>query len=684
MVEKSQTPSHPCSLEQYGAILEVSEAISKHRDLKELLQDLAERLPRVIPFDFIGLVLYIPERNVMKDFILLANAPHDFQGGKEWSLDSHPAGWVWQTQESLIVQEISQESRFREAYTLMQEDGVASMCLAPLTTPLRPLGALACGSRQKRRYDDVNAAFLCQVARQVAVAVDNVFNYQDLARERDRLRLLLDVNNAVVSHLDPRDVLKAMSDSLRKVIRKDYVSIALYEPAQRQFRQYALDFPSGKGLIQEGLVAPVEDLPAGLALETKKPALFDERDLKKLTSTIAQMLLVEEIKSVCCVPLLFHDRVLGTLNIASREPSAFTDDDVELLTQVAKQIAIAVDNARVYNEIRELKNQLEKEKLYLEEEIRTDHNFEEIIGESPSLKRVLKQVEIVAPTDSSVLILGETGTGKELIARALHHLSGRGERAFVKLNCAAIPTGLLESELFGHEKGAFTGAIAQKIGRFELAHRGTIFLDEIGEIPLDLQSKLLRVLQEHEFERLGGTRTIRVDVRLVAATNRDLAKMVAANQFRSDLFYRLNVFPITVPALRQRREDVPVLVRYFAQRYARRMKKTIEHISTKTLDVLSRYSWPGNVRELENLIERAVILSQKTELMVPLAELKMGPLLDTQPITKLESAEREHILRALRETKWVIGGSVGAAARLGMKRTTLISKMRKLGISRPS
>ena len=344
---------------------------------------------------------------------------------------------------------------------------------------------------------------------------------------------------------------------------------------------------------------------------------------------------------------------------------------------------MAVENALAFQQIVELKDRLAKEKLYLEEEIRSEGAFEDIIGESPGLKRVLAQVEVVAPTDSSVLIQGETGTGKELIARAIHRLSGRRERTFVKLNCAAIPTGLLESELFGHERGAFTGAIAQKVGRFELADGGTIFLDEVGEIPLELQPKLLRVLQEQEFERLGSTRTIRVNVRLVAATNRDLAALVDQKGFRSDLFYRLNVFPVTLPPLRERREDVPVLVRYFAQHYAGRMKKRIETIPAKVLEALSRYRWPGNIRELENLIERAVILSQGQELQVPIGELKLDEAAPPPSNSTLHEAEREQILRVLRESQWVIGGPTGAAARLGLKRTTLTSKIKKLGLSRP-
>jgi formate hydrogenlyase transcriptional activator len=392
------------------------------------------------------------------------------------------------------------------------------------------------------------------------------------------------------------------------------------------------------------------------------------------------------MRVLCSIPLLAHDRALGALDLGARRDDAFRPEELELLGQVANQIAIAVENAQAYREISELKERLAKEKLYLEEEIRTEHNFEEIVGESDSLRRVLKQVETVAPTGSTVLIRGETGTGKELIARALHELSPRRERTFVKINCAAIPTGLLESELFGHEKGAFTGAISQKIGRFELAHEGTLFLDEVGDIPAELQPKLLRVLQEQEFERLGSTRTVRVDVRLVAATNRDLAQMVADGEFRNDLFYRLNVFPVMLPPLRERRDDIPRLVRHFAQKVARRMGRRIETIPADAMEALVQYSWPGNIRELENVIERAVILSPGPTLQINLLELAAPPVQTNHHaagVVTLNDAEREHILEALRETRWVLGGPNGAAARLAMKRTTLQSKMKKLGIVRP-
>jgi formate hydrogenlyase transcriptional activator len=441
-----------------------------------------------------------------------------------------------------------------------------------------------------------------------------------------------------------------------------------------------------KGLLQEGLVVPVEGSPTGRALETRQPVLINAANVEQFGSDISRRILDEGLKGAYCLPLISHGRPIGTLVVASTTEESFPEKEAELLQHVANQIAIAVENSLAFRKVIDRANKLSEEKLYLQDEIRTEYNFEEIIGESAALKEILQQIETVAPTDSTILILGETGTGKELIARAIHNLSGRRERTLVKVNCAAIPTGLLESELFGHEKGAFTGAIGQRIGRFELAHRGTLFLDEVGDIPLELQPKLLRVLQEQEFERLGSARTIRVDVRLVAATNVDLAEKVADNQFRIDLYYRLNVFPVVIPPLRQRREDIPLLVRYFAQKYARRMKRPVDTIPAKAMAALTDYSWPGNVRELENFIERAVILSRGSELQLPLAELKArsrpAAVVAGDGSGTLEYAEREHIMRVLSETNWTIGGPTGAAIKLGMKRTTLQSKMKKLGIAR--
>ena len=500
----------------------------------------------------------------------------------------------------------------------------------------------------------------------------------------DQLQLLLEVNNAMVSTLELTQLLSVIASSLRRVIRHEYTSLALYDQDRKAMYMHALDFPTSKGPLQAVLAGPVESGPAGVAVRSRRPVVFNADDLKKFRAEIAHRLLAEGVNSVCCLPLPARDTVLGTLNVASTRDAAFGPEEIDLLNRIAIQIALAVDNALAYQKIAELNEQLSKEKLYLEEEMKADHNFGEIIGESAALTRVLKQVEVVAPTDSTVLIQGETGTGKELIARAIHNLSRRRQRIFVRLNCAAIPTGLLESELFGHEKGAFTGAITAKLGRFELAHGGTIFLDEIGDIPLEFQSKLLRVLQEHEFERLGSTRTIRVDIRLIAATNQALAKSVEAKEFRRDLYYRLHVFPITLPPLRERPEDIPLLVRHFVQRFAGRMNKHIDALPMKTRTALSNYHWPGNIRELENVIERAVILTQGRTLQVPLAEFERPTEVLSGSVIPLDVAERQLILHALNEAKWVIGGPAGAAARLGMKRTTLQGKMRKLNISRRS
>jgi formate hydrogenlyase transcriptional activator len=425
--------------------------------------------------------------------------------------------------------------------------------------------------------------------------------------------------------------------------------------------------------------------------QTQDPLIISSVVEETRWPQLSERVQIYGVQSICCLPLTTAWRRLGTLVFACKQPFAYEEADVSFLQLVANQVAVAVENALAFQEIEALKDQLAKEKAYLEDEVRTEHDFGEIVGESAALLRVLKKVETVAPTDSTVLIYGETGTGKELIARALHEVSPRRDRTFVKLNCAAIPTGLLESELFGHEKGAFTGAIAPKVGRFELAHHGTVFLDEVGDIPLELQPKLLRVLQEQEFERLGSTRTIRVDVRLVAATNRDLSRMVADSRFRSDLYYRLNVFPVVLPPLRERPEDIPRLVRHFTQRFARRMGRRIDTIPSAVLEALVRYPWPGNVRELQNVIERAVILSPGSSLQVPLDEVPLealpsaatqGPWPMAATVT-LTEAEREHILSALRYSSWVVGGPNGAAARLGMKRSTLYWKMKKLGISRP-
>jgi len=526
-----------------------------------------------------------------------------------------------------------------------------------------------------------------------------------LQRERDQLDLLLDVTNAVVTELDTRELFRAVAPALRRCCSADAAALAIFDAEAGILRHHICDGPPGFCPPGEMPAPPpiersLEGSASGIVFTTGKPRIFSLRELEALPdSSLIRSL---GIRSACSVPLATAHGILGTLDLGAFADNAFSADQFPLLTRVAGQIAIAVRNAMSYQRIEELNAQLAREKLYLEDEIRSDHLFEEIIGRSRALQRVLREIETVAPTDSTVLISGETGSGKELVARAIHQLSGRRDGAFVKLNCAAIPTGLLESELFGHEKGAFTGAISQRIGRFELANRGSVFLDEVGEIPLELQPKLLRVLQEREFERLGSTRTLRTDARLIAATNRDLAALVAEQKFRQDLFYRLDVFPIHVPALRERREDIPMLVRHFAQQFARRMKKGIDTIPAETMEALTRYEWPGNIRELQNLIERAVILSTGPTLNVPISAVAAetnspasARSADSSAVARsakaeaeaeaetLEHADRRHIINALERSNWVIAGPGGAAARLGLKRSTLQFRMRKLGIVRP-
>jgi formate hydrogenlyase transcriptional activator len=684
-------PTQPLdtSAEHLQALLEVSESISLHRDLTSLFHDLARRLYGIVRFDFLSLILHEPERGVMQLRICEGINPIPAVPSIELPVEESPSGIALQTQRPYAVASVRNETRFPRLSELLLQQGVESLCVVPLSTAQRRLGAIGFGNRQACEYSTGEINLMERIARQVAVAVDNALNYQraqsyqqQLVRERDRLRALLELTNAVVSKLDLQQLFGAIAASLRMLLECEYVSLAIYDAETRRMHIRALDFPGGKGYLQPEMSLPSDQTPSGRAFSTRQPVLIDPGELERINPQLAALVAAEGLRSGVSLPLLTPERALGALNLASLRENAFSPEDIDFLRQVARQIAIAVENAFAYREIEQSKEQLKEEKLYLEDEIRSEHNFEEMIGESAVWKRILKEVATVAHTNSTVLILGETGTGKELIARAIHNNSARRERTFVRLNCAAIPMGLLESELFGHEKGAFTGAISHRIGRFELANHGTLFLDEIGDIPLELQPKLLRVLQEQEFERLGSTKTIRVDVRMVAATNRDLAEMVNEGKFRRDLFYRLNIFPIQVPPLRERPEDIPLLVRHFAQRQAREMNRRMETISNEALEAILQYPWPGNIRELENFIERAIILSPGTELRIPRDALRQIEPGLTGDRKTLAEAEREHILRALAETKWIISGPNGAAARLGMKRTTLQSKMGKLGIRR--
>jgi formate hydrogenlyase transcriptional activator len=676
---------------EYLTLFEVSRAIASHTNLSDLLHALAERLHPFVDFDFLNLVLHDPDRNVMRVHVLESALPSPIKPGMEFSMEESAAAIVWKTQQPLIIGDTERETRFARVVGLIREHGVRSACVVPLTTARRRLGALNFGANRPEAYSQADLDILQLLAGQVAVAVENALNYestvalqQQLSHERDRLKLLLDLNNAVVANLDLPQLFQAIPTSVRRAMQCDAACLSLPDIEKGELQIHGLDFPEGRGFLLEDMVLPIANTSPGRAFESGKPFCWGNPPTD-LTPVALQKNAGEGFHSGCFLPIMRKDRKLGVLHLLDRRENFFGGQDVEFLVQVASQVAIALENALEYRSLNESRDQLAKERLYLLDEIRSEHRFPEVVGSSDVLKRVLTQVETVAPTPSTVLIYGETGTGKELIARAIHNLSSRKDHTFVKLNCAAIPLGLLESELFGHEKGAFTGAIERKIGRFELANKGTLFLDEVGDIPLELQPKLLRVLQEQEFERLGSTRSIKVDVRVVAASNRPLGKMVEERQFRADLYYRLNVFPVVLPPLRERRNDVPDLVRFFVGKYAQQMNKNIDTIPSPAMDALVRYEWPGNIRELQNFIERAVILSAGTVLQPPIAELKS--LFGTpDPAGKnpdsLVDAEREHIMQILRETEWVLGGSDGAAARLGVPRTTLIYKMRRLGIPR--
>jgi formate hydrogenlyase transcriptional activator len=675
------------------ALVDVAGVLASHAELSELLATLRGQLEPLVAFEYLAIGLRDGDADSL-GLRLIAMREREVEEipGAACPFDGSYTGLVVRTGEPLYVPRI--EAGGPPPSDILVRHGIASFCAVPLTTARRTLGTLHFGSCIEDAYTAADVEFMSRVARLVAVAVENATNLQTvrqqraaLLHERDQLDLLLEVTNAVVTQLDIRELFKAVSPALRRCCSADVAALTLFDREAHVLRKHACDVPADFCASSEP--PPVVELsldgsPSGLVFRTATPRIFSQADLEAFADT--RHLRERGIRSVCSVPLATAQGVLGTLDLAAFAPDAFSPDQFQLLTRVAGQIAIAVSNAFSYKRIEELNAQLAQEKLYLQDEIRSEHRFEEIIGRSAALRRVLREIETVAPTDSTVLILGETGSGKELVARAIHDLSPRTERAFVKLNCAAIPTGLLESELFGHERGAFTGAITQRIGRFELATRGTVFLDEIGEIPLELQPKLLRVLQEREFERLGSARTLRTDARLIAATNRDLAVLADEQRFRPDLYYRLNVFPIHVPPLRERREDIPMLVRTFAQQFARRMRKTIETIPSETMDALVSYEWPGNIRELQNLIERAVILSGGPVLDVPLGALNGRRAVAALPdgAETLEHAERRHIVGALETSRWVVGGPQGAAARLGMKRSTLQFRMRKLGIVRPA
>jgi formate hydrogenlyase transcriptional activator len=665
-------------LRRYETLLQMADLVVRHADLQQLFRDVSERLNQVVDFDLIVFTLHNPSNNRMQlRYCESANA--DLEQLGELPVEEAPSGWVWLNQLPLIIPDLDEEVRFARGLKVIRDVGIRSYHCFPLTIAQKRLGGIGLGCSQVQAYEEKDLRFLQRVAELVALAMENVQSSSALQQEKERTQMLLKVNASLVSNLDLPQLFPAISSFIRKVIRQDYASLSLYDEQRQTLNRYATDWPAMNGSCTIATELSLRESGPGRAFLERETKIYSREELIELGSSLINN--IEGVQWLCSIPLLTRKGAVGTINFARTDTDIFNAQDLSLLKQIAGQIAIAMDNSRAYREIAALTEKLSVEKLYLQDEIRSELNFEEIIGESRTLKQVLDQAKTVANSDATVLILGETGTGKELIARAIHRMSLRSDASFIKMNCAAIPTGLLESELFGHEKGAFTGAISQKIGRLELADKGTLFLDEIGDIALELQPKLLRALQDQEFERLGGIRTIGVNVRLIAATNQDLPKAIAEKHFRSDLFYRLNVFPIRIPPLREREDDIPLLVRYFTHKFAFRMGKIIDSIPSETMQVLCAWDWPGNVRELENFIERSVILTEGSVLRVPLAELT-ALVEESENGCTLHHLEREYIIRALRETGGVIAGNHGAAVRLGLKRTTLQSRIQRMGISR--
>jgi formate hydrogenlyase transcriptional activator len=668
--------------EIYKALFDLSQSIAGHTDLETLCNSLAGALRRVVSFDFLALILHDPIHDQLRLHAVSASRPYE---DKEVVLPAggdHPGGWVWREQHPLVLSPLESEAVGSDVIEEALKKGVHALTLVPLSNGDRRLGILGFGFCAPFRPDEEALAFLQRVASEVAVSVDGYLARQALLHERDRMRALFEITNALVSKLPMEDLLAAISEQLNRVVAHDFAVVTLLDKATGEVHLNGLHSPAGIEFAPEETSGCPDGLPCAEALASGKPVVTAGLDFDRFPSPLYRKYADLGFRSSCSIPLISSNGISGTLEVTRKSEELFTSDEVDLLVQVARQIAIATENSLAYRELSDLKNKLATEKLYLEDEIRFDQNVGSMIGEGPAFQAVLRGIQVVAPTDATVLIQGDTGTGKELVARALHDLSKRSKQSFIKVNCAAIPATLLESELFGHEKGSFTGAFAQKIGRFELAHQGTLFLDEVGEIPLELQSKLLRAIQEQELERLGGNRTIRVDVRFIAATNRNLKQMVDEGEFRSDLYYRLHVFPLTVPPLRERREDIPLLIRYFTQKHARRMNRSIESIPSAAIDALTNYDWPGNIRELQNLIERSVILSPGRVLQVVLPETAKSSAPSPRSSRLMETAERERIFEALRAADGKVAGPSGAAARLGLRRTTLQSRMKKLGIER--
>jgi formate hydrogenlyase transcriptional activator len=668
---ENESPEHI----RYRLLLEITDRLAQAKSLPEVLRELAPPVLDLTGGELLNLSLHDPRR----DYMMSQYWKRNRESGEfdAVPVDEAASGWAWRNQEAIEIPDIEREHRFPGMVPALRTHGVRSYTVIPLSTPSRRFGALGVGKNVPEALTGEDVEFLSRIALMGALTLEK----ERTERAFEEQQSLVAISRELSSNLSLEKLLPAILNSVRSIGRYERAVLSLLDKDDQNVYLHG-DALEWEPFVNHGKV-PVDRSLSAKTIQTRKVTLYGENELRAMKEPLTRAMLDLGIRSVCSVPLIAGDKIRGALNVNGMVENAFGHSEIEYLQQVANQIAAALQNAHAYREIEELKDRLTQEKRYLEYEIRSANRSDDIVGTSAPLKRVMDYAAIVADTDSTVLITGETGTGKERIARLIHEMSGRKDRNFIKLNCAAIPTGLLESELFGHEKGAFTGAISQKLGRLELADKGTLLLDEIGEVPLELQPKLLRVLQDQEFEHLGGTKTIRVDVRLIAATNRDLVRAVEEREFRGDLFYRLHVFPLHLPALRERREDIPPLIRHFVEKCSARLHKHIDIIPDEAIDAMMQWKWPGNIRELENFIERSVILSEGNKLTAPLSELREEMLRQpTDSDGTLRDREREHIIEVLRQTGGALSGPGGAAARLGLKRTTLQYKMQKLGVSR--
>jgi len=696
--------------ERLRTLLEINNALIANLTQDALFRAIAEAVRRVVPFDRTAIFLHDPDKDVLRISILESSTAvgNELPLGTEVSATDSHAGWVFQHREPLVRQDLAEGLRFPVEDRVFA-GGFRSYVMLPLVSRGKSLGTLGVASSRPNQYGETDVGFLRDVATQIAMAVENMKVYASIStlnaevtKAAERSRALLEINNLMISNLTQDAVFRAIAQAVRRVIPFDRTALCLHDSARDVLRVAIVESSLPVTRFTVGMEFAVTDTHMGQVFRSQRPLLRGDVEVEH-EYPLERLNVADGVHSLLVVPLIVRGASIGTLGVSSTAPGQYTMADAVFLQEVANQVAMAVQNMKAYEEISVayeeisvLKARLERENAYLQEEIGTEHHFGEMIGSSPALFEVMRHVERVAPTDATVLISGETGTGKELVARAIHARSARSGRPLVKVNCGAISAGLVESELFGHMKGAFTGALERRLGRFEVADGGTIFLDEIGELPLDTQVKLLRVLQEGEFEPVGASTPSLADVRVIAATNRDLEDAVRSGRFRADLFYRLNVFPIRTPPLRERVEEIPQLVAFFVGRFARRFGKTAERISPETMDRLVSYPWPGNVRELQNVVERAVILATGPTLEIEPDllrtskdighESKASP---PQPEPSghgleavLKDVETRHVRAALEQAGWVIEGARGAARILGLHPNTLRSRIDKLGIRR--